>query len=206
MKRLFCFLEVDVVKLILLTITILTLVAGSGGLCYAVPFTDIVDFSGTDTYGTRTYLELDGRGSPYEFFYSHSIDFTPPAQSISSATLTFSHKGNSANPGEAWFITDTDSFFLGTLGNSTISGDWVDQPFDLSSLLGGISGTNWTIQLRLYENTSGTDRLWIDKSVVTGEYDPVTTPDNPIPEPATMLLLGSGLIGLAGFKGRFRKK
>ncbi len=35
--------------------------------------------------------------------------------------------------------------------------------------------------------------------------DPLQPPE-PVPEPTTMLLLASGLIGLAGFRRRFRKR
>ena len=37
------------------------------------------------------------------------------------------------------------------------------------------------------------------------DYTPIPEPSAPIPEPSTMLLLGSGLVGLAGFRRRFRK-
>lgn len=47
---------------------------------------------------------------------------------------------------------------------------------------------------------SGGGDFYIDKSELTINYNPVS-----VPEPSTMLLLGPGLVGLAGIRRKFKK-
>jgi hypothetical protein len=67
-------------------------------------------------------------------------------------------------------------------------------------LFSGVSGNSWTIGFKLDDNTWGDDEtLRVDFSTLSGNY-------NPVPEPVSMLLFGTGLIGIGGYARRRFKK
>lgn len=173
----------------------LSVTAGSASACL---FSSTENFAGTGSYLGNDYLELSGSGSGFVFDYTHTVTFSTPASSINFAKVSLTHHNNSDNPGELWFLCGDSCFQLGELTRSTGEG-WVTQSFAIpSSLFSAVQGGGWTLQLTLKETTTGTDKLWIDKSVLSGTYAPV-------PIPGAAWLLGSGLMGIAVVRRRFFK-
>lgn len=167
------------------------------GVGSATPFSDM-----------RNFDELVIEDS---YSYTHQLTgLMSPPYILQDATLSFRHNGNSDNPGEVWFsYADAGSdFFIGQLTESSGS-TWTIDTWTLSHDVLDLmdNGTPWSLTINLYDNTTGTDKLKIDYSILAGNYyfDPAEPNPAPTPEPATILLMGAGLLGFAAFRRKFKR-
>ena len=172
----------------------------------AIPFELEEDGSGLTPDNVWTDGEI------YSFLGS-GIDLT-----AGQYDFTFSINGKvwQKGDGDGWETSDriivevflNDSLFSSTIG-SGLQGQL--KPFDLSLELNFDLSTDGILDIYAYSDVSSTKELWLlADATLTGALIGINYNEKlvvPTPEPATMLLLGTGLVALAGFgRKKFFKK
>jgi len=168
-------------------------------------YTDAV-FQGyvTGDYGPWSGANVNDSWSNNQIWdYHQSVHvFDTYITSAISQTVTF---WNSGDDGHSVFIDDV---FLGGAGYNTLSTTTFDMVANTEYKLTYI-GANYRGPFAWWFRMGGTDiggTTWTGPASEAHNITMNAVGGNPVPEPATMLLFGTGLIGLVGSRLRKKKK
>jgi hypothetical protein len=173
--------------------------------------------AGTITYEDQAQASGTlGASSFFDVFVT--VEFTGDTANVTGGSGFFSNSVGTATVivpgvGTATF-TDTMDVFdnqfaqAAGIGDSTLNGSVLDtfhsafSSYDLKSAIGPLSGAPFFRSDLTYGTTAG----GLNFSAVTGNSTFTATTGSPTPEPASLLLLGSGLVALSGSVRKRLKK
>ncbi len=198
-----------------LTLTLVLTVAGQQAQAYQI---DIYDYTGinfsNDLARAKSYID------------SNTAIYSSDTYSV----LDFNDQGDAGNIAgyEAWPITDTETFLVHVSGWFTIdtddtyslatySDDGVYLTVDSSEVISNFTNHDGTLntatidltsglyylEIYYYERTGGS-QLELSYAGSDGVYSYLESSAAPVPEPATFVLFGAGMIGLGLLRNRMR--
>jgi hypothetical protein len=148
-------------------------------------------------------------------------DIDSPLPPLASATVTDDDTDTmnphasynvDVNSGSIYIDFDVYTLWSDAGGSATFNGVVIDNldddsGFSLSSTLVNTNDPDWSYSMISFDQ----DTIWLNflpssPTELNTFYEIGLTFGNPVPEPATMLLVGGGLLGLGGLRKRFRKK
>lgn len=182
-------------KTILATIA---MVAAFSGIALAIPYSNVVQLNQT----------LDTYDPAFTWAHATPYDFEVPYDLVNSATITIIASCVSQNLFGDWTFVNEE--YVGNLNTETGHWTWrgyvIDNPestttFDIADIL--LAG--WNTGDPLYVTVKANEGLFGSLTLKTSTFDmDYENSTAPVPEPATLMLLGAGLLGLAGFRKKFK--